>query len=375
MEITNFNIKNINPSLEVPETIIHPKEKIFENNPINKMAEESPLYYFSKQDNTNNNSCPKNQFILVQNSSSNRSISTAKGSTYIGKYVNNQRNGQGILIVPEQYTYEGNFKNNLFDGYGEFTCKQYNYKGTFSKGKKYGKGTENNFVKKSEYKGDFSNDKKNGKGQEKYSDGTIYIGEFLDDKRHGKGKLILDGIKSWSYKGEFANDKINGEGKFRWNENKNYTGSWVNNELSGYGILVDGYKKYIGYFEHNMKHGYGANFYDGKSAILGKWENDTIEGYAVVILIKDKIYNNDFVEINTNINSDNNDYKFVKTENGIIIKSKLDEEELSEFQRSKEYNDMIQLFKNKIYPDFEKNLNNSCSYSDGDQSCSSCDNY
>ena len=43
------------------------------------------------------------------------------------------------------------------------------------KGKKSGKGTENNFVEKTEYKGDFSEDKKNGKGQQKYPDGTILI--------------------------------------------------------------------------------------------------------------------------------------------------------------------------------------------------------
>ena len=201
---------------------------------------------------------------------------------------------------------------------------------------------------------------------------VLYIGEFLDDKRHGKGRLILDGIKSWSYKGEFIDDKICGKGIFRWDENKKYNGSWVNNEISGYGILIEGNLKYIGYFEHNLKQGYGANFYNGKTAILGLWQNNTIEGYGIIIVIKDKSCNN-FEEINNNNNSDNNYYKFVKIENGEIIKSKIEEEEICKFKKSKEYNDMIQLYKNKIYPDFQNNLENS--KSEEDESFSSYDNY
>ena len=57
--------------------------------------------------NLNNNNNHKN--------SSDKSNST-KESTYIGPYVNNQKNGQGKLIVPGQFVYEGNFKDDLFDG-------------------------------------------------------------------------------------------------------------------------------------------------------------------------------------------------------------------------------------------------------------------
>ena len=123
--------------------------------------------------------------------SSDKSNST-KESTYIGLYINNQKNGQGKLIMPGQFVYEGNFKDDLFDGYGKYTCKLYNYEGNYSCGKKCGKGKETNLVKNTQYEGYFKDDKKNGFGEEKSSDGTIYIGEFKDDKKHGKGTLILE---------------------------------------------------------------------------------------------------------------------------------------------------------------------------------------
>ena len=173
--------------------------------------------------------------------------------------------------------------------------------------------------------------------------------------------MFLDGIKSWAYKGEFVENKITGKGKFKWNEQKMYNGSWLNNELSGYGILIDGNTKYIGYFDHNMKHGYGANFYNSKSAILGNWRNDLIEGYAIIILINNNSDQNKKIETNTveNIIINKFKFKYVKTSKGEIINGNLKNDELKEFKNSKEYNDMITLYKDKILPDFEQNLEES----------------
>ena len=331
-----------------------------ENNPINKKIDENenPSLLFNKQNITTK------KFFNIQNSE--KTLSSTKCTTYIGPYINNQKNGKGKLIT-EHFTYEGNFKDDLFDGYGEYTCKQYTYKGTFLQGKKNGKGTEINLVKKTEYKGDFNDDKKNGKGQEKYPDGTIYIGDFKDDKRHGNGKMFLDGIKSWSYKGEFVEDKITGKGRFKWNEQKWYIGSWLNNELSGYGILVDGNDKYIGYLEHNIKNGYGANFYNSHSAILGNWQNNLIEGYAVIILINNNCEKSKKSEItieenniaNIASNEDQFNFKLVKTMKGEIVNANLEGDEINEVKESKEYEDMIKLYKEKIFPDFEQNLEES----------------
>jgi hypothetical protein len=112
-------------------------------------------------------------------------------------------------------------KNNEFDGYGEYKCKDYNYIGYFSKGNKSGKGKMEDFVKNCEYEGDFKNNMKNGYGEEKYRDGSVYKGEFKDNMKHGKGILLLHGSGSYGYEGEFKNDKICGKGKFKWNDKKN----------------------------------------------------------------------------------------------------------------------------------------------------------
>ena len=366
-------MKKINSNNDYPISSIHQKELTTENNnPLNKLIDENPSSLLNQQNNTTK------KFFNIQKNHSEKTLPSTKGSTYIGAYINNQKNGKGKLTVTDQFTYDGNFKDDLFDGYGEYTCKQYKYKGTFLQGKRSGKGTEINLIKKIEYKGDFSEDKKNGKGQEKYPDGTIYIGEFKDNKKHGNGKMFLDGIKSWSYKGEFVDDKISGKGRFKWNEQKIYNGSWLNNELSGYGILIDGGTKYIGYFEHNKKHGYGANFYNSNSTILGKWENDLIDGYAIIIIINNNIEQNKKIEITTeenNLNSEEEkfNFKYVKTSKGEIINASLEPNELNEFKESQEYNDMMRIYKEKIYHDYEQNLE--ISKSEENESSSSFANY
>ena len=190
--------------------------------------------------------------------------------------------------------------------------------------------------------------------------------------------MFLDGIKSWSYKGEFFEDKINGKGRFKWNEQKIYNGSWINNELSGYGILIDGNNKYIGYFEHNIKNGYGASFYNSQTAILGCWKNDLIEGYAIIILLNNNSEKNRKIQISSeenDISSDESkyDFKYVKTLKGEIIESSLEQGELNEFKLSKEYDDMIQLYNEKIINDFEQSLEES--KSEENQSSSFFGNY
>ncbi len=273
---------------------------------------------------------------------------------YEGDVINSRKNGYGKIVYNDGCIFKGNFKDDLFDGFGKYTCKLYNYEGEYVCGKKCGKGKESNLVKNTQYEGDFKDDKKNGFGEEKSSDGTIYRGEFKDDLKHGKGTLILDGIKTWAYKGEFKNDKISGKGRFRWNENKEYFGEWENNELSGYGILIDRNYKHIGYFEDSNKHGYGASFFGEESALLGKWENDVVEGNAILIIMINLEQSSHVINdlINNNNDDLNNNCQYVKTLKGEIVQTNLEEDELKKFKSSKEYNDMIVLFKNKIYPDY-----------------------
>ena len=289
------------------------------------------------------NSSNKKVFLNCSDKYINTSL-----STYIGSYINNKKNGKGKLIVPDQFVYEGNFKDDLFDGYGEYTSKSYNYYGNYSCGKKNGNGKEIDLIKKTEYEGEFKDDQKCGYGKEKTDDGSIYIGDFKDNKKHGQGTLILSGKEDWSYKGEFRDDKISGLGQFRWNNNMEYIGEWENSELSGYGMLIKENTRHIGYFSHNNKHGFGASFYSNKYAILGKWKDDLIEGNAIIIPLSNLSQSN---------NEDNIDnYQVVKTSKGEIIENNLETDEINDFKSSEEFKNMILLYRNKIYPQFLQNI-------------------
>ena len=300
----------------------------------------------------NNNNSNNNISDLTTNPNITQEKSLFSSPTeriYIGKYIGGQKNGQGKLLLPNESEYEGNFKNNEFDGYGEFKSKTYNYYGNFIEGKKKGKGKYEDLSKGSIYKGEFNDDQKNGYGEEKYSDGSIYKGEFKNGLKDGKGILILknENNENLVYNGEFKKDQICGKGKMKWGNKKEYFGEWENNEISGYGILLDGQVRHVGYFLHNIKEGYGASFYEDLSyALIGKWEEDLIEGPAL------------FLPMNKNDNDNLSIEKgnIVGMYKGEIINMNLGEEDINTFKTSDDYHELIELYKNKFFPDFLKSL-------------------
>ena len=274
-------------------------------------------------------------------------------STYIGPYINNQRHGKGKLILPDNSFYEGNFKNNEYDGYGEYHSKFYVYKGNYENGKKNGKGILNDLINNIIYEGFFKNDMKDGKGTETYLDGSKYIGDFKENMKDGEGELIIileNGQKN-IYIGQFKEDLIWGKGIYKYYDNKEYIGEWENSEICGYGILIDENVKHIGYFKHNKKHGYGCTFHlnDG-FCILGKWNEDKEENYGMIINVEDLENVNE-----SNISSSNTNnvkiFKVVFFKEGEIDNEKINEDDIKNFMESKECETMLQLYKNKFYGD------------------------
>lgn len=65
-----------------------------------------------------------------------------KGSCYEGEFIANRKHGQGVLILGRTNEhYEGEFKDDLMDGFGKITYANGDiYLGNFTKGKKNGKG-------------------------------------------------------------------------------------------------------------------------------------------------------------------------------------------------------------------------------------------
>jgi len=333
-------------------------------NNLNTISEKDSNYdnYYqpantSRQSLNEKNKSFHKQFFMVRNETcSHRSSYTTSDSIYIGNYVNKKRNGKGKLILSDQSYYEGNFKDGEFDGNGYFRTRNYIYKGQFIAGKKSGKGKLENFSSKSIYEGEFKNDMKEGYGVEKFYDGSVYKGYYSRDMKQGLGILTLKKEKGISiFEGEFKNDKIWGKGKYKWDNGKEYEGEWENNEISGFGILTENNIKHIGYFSHDKKEGYGASFYVNKNfALSGKWENDFNEGIAVIYSLNNKN--------NINLNNNNNTYeeKIVMMKEGIIINSKLTENELQEIKtNNKEYINITQLFQEKLLKEYFRTLNKS----------------
>ena len=59
---------------------------------------------------------------------------------YIGDIIDGKKQGKGKLIFTDGSYYEGNFKDDLFNGKGIFVRNDSIYKGDFLNGRKHGKG-------------------------------------------------------------------------------------------------------------------------------------------------------------------------------------------------------------------------------------------
>ena len=150
--------------------------------------------------------------------------------------------------------YEGEIKNNTFNGNGKMKYKNGDiYEGNFENGIKKGNG-KMIFKNKNEYNGNFENGEINGKGEMKFNDGTYYKGDFIHGKFDGKG--YLKNINSnWEYNGNFKYGFINGNGKFIFNNEDFYEGN----------------------YENNIKNGEGKYFFKNGNYFIGIWKNNVPE--------------------------------------------------------------------------------------------------
>jgi hypothetical protein len=116
----------------------------------------------------------------------------ADGILYDGEWIENDRDGYGILISP----------------FGFKFVKKY-----FDMGLR-------NFEQR--YEGYFKFDKLHGKGTLYLPKGEKYEGEWQNNKMNGKGVLTF--FNNDKYEGNFKNDLYNGQGKFTWFLGDTYEG-------------------------------------------------------------------------------------------------------------------------------------------------------
>ena len=224
---------------------------------------------------------------------------------YAGEWQDGVRHGYGREYV-RQYTrlkngdsfewgykdvvrYEGNWVNDLYDGYGIFydlerpLCKM--------------------------YKGEWKNGMRSGYGTSYFSDTNrkFYEGEWKEDKRHGFG-IDFSGseirrIGGWRYGEEYGygvryfHDKYVGEehdGKksqiLHYDDGRmKYIGPLSGGKPNGKGVLFIHRRvhcdvvRYEGEFQNGKLHGHGTLFLPNGECVEGEFINNTIQGYTGIL--------------------------------------------------------------------------------------------
>jgi hypothetical protein len=123
------------------------------------------------------------------------------------------------------------------------------------------------------YDGEWKNDLYHGFGTQTIKNGQVkYVGEFKEGKRHGHGTLENGGHK---YTGAFVNDEFHGKGRYE-NPDKGriMEGDFEHNEfIRGKMYLEDG-SVYEGEHNQGLMHGAGSITYPNGNVYVGTFEND-----------------------------------------------------------------------------------------------------
>lgn len=179
---------------------------------------------------------------------------------------NYKRNGYGEQKFPNGDRYEGNFKNDMFEGRGIYRYTSGNeYDGMFKRGTKEGKGEfrvkqKNGF---DVYVGTFKKGLKEGKFTVNYANGDVFTGTYVKDRK-SHGKIVY---KSGAvYEGPFENGNFSGKGVFTKHGEFTYKGQFKDSKRHGWGVETQG-KDYIkAGFEKDWPNGKGVIAVGGKRA-------------------------------------------------------------------------------------------------------------
>ena len=271
---------------------------------------------------------------------------------YDGEFKDGIFHGFGKLYQQKKLYYEGNFENGEIIGkgikyynngnkhiIGNFVIKNRDEKFNFYFKKNYAKGilydNKGNYICETEFI-DFI--PKEGKNIKLYisDEFLVYDGDIFDYKYHGKGKLYEKKKNEYflKYDGDFYKGIFEGYGKLykKYYKGEYYEGNFINGKIFGNGIrfYTNGQKKLEGYFEPSNNI-FKGKYYSPKGNLIykGTIENDFFynsdifeiynnDGYLLykseienkekisdnfqllknVILCRDKILNNYYIDIN-----------------------------------------------------------------------------
>lgn len=127
---------------------------------------------------------------------------------YEGDLVNGVREGRGKMVFASGNTYNGQWKNGMMHGLGEFVFTETGER----------------------YVGDFANGTYHGQGKLYSANGFVYDGGFARGKREGGGTLLNP--NGDRYEGSWLADKICGYGKYFYADGRVYRGMFFDNNMT-----------------------------------------------------------------------------------------------------------------------------------------------
>ena len=80
------------------------------------------------------------------------------------------------------------------------------------------------------FEGNFENDLKNGYGKMTWTSGSVFEGNYENGTQNGYGKYIW--TSGSVYEGNYENGTQNGYGKYTWSDGDVYEGNWENGNMS-----------------------------------------------------------------------------------------------------------------------------------------------
>ncbi len=90
------------------------------------------------------------------------------------------RHGKGKIRYSDGTTYEGDFRNNLIEGFGRMSGINHKYEGSWQAGKMQGAGKSYWYGEDQQYsetyEGEYENGLKHGKGEYRWKNGKIFKG-------------------------------------------------------------------------------------------------------------------------------------------------------------------------------------------------------
>ena len=157
--------------------------------------------------------------------------------------------------------YEGEWKDDKYDGYGKYSCPDYTYEGEWKDGTRHGQG-KIIYSGGETYDGGWQYDKYSGMGTAEYPSGEKYVGHW---------KVELHELN-------FGEAKRDGHGIATYPSGVVYEGNWKNSRYDHYGTLYfPNGRKYKGLFKDSKFHGYGELIApDGSIISKGVWANNSL---------------------------------------------------------------------------------------------------